>query len=247
MGSMFPIRPSALALGALVCALAAHEPAGALDHVTIMRGGAQRELAGRVEVEAADGALLFATPDGELWMLQKNEIVARRGDDAPFKPLTQDELARQLQTELPGFKVYKTKNYVVAYNTSEPYAQWVGTLFERLFLGFYNFWKAAGAELHEPQYPLAAIVFRDKASYDQYAGRELGGALGSVYGYYSLTRNRMTTYDLTGVEEGGGGARAAARIQQVLSQPKAERTVATIIHEATHQLSFNSGLQVRFT
>jgi len=31
-----------------------------------------------------------------------------------------------------------------------------------------------------------------------------------------------------------------------LSQPGAERTVATVIHEATHQLAFNSGLQIRF-
>jgi hypothetical protein len=53
-------------------------------------------------------------------------------------------------------------------------------------------------------------------------------------------------YDLTGVEEfGGGGERTAARINQILSQPGAERTVATIVHEATHQLAFNSGLQVR--
>jgi hypothetical protein len=37
-----------------------------------------------------------------------------------------------------------------------------------------------------------------------------------------------------------------ARINQILSQPRAERTVATIVHEATHQIAFNSGLQVRF-
>ena len=33
--------------------------------------------------------------------------------------------------------------------------------------------------------------------------------------------------------------------REILSQPQAERTVATIIHEAVHQLSYNSGLQVR--
>jgi hypothetical protein len=34
-------------------------------------------------------------------------------------------------------------------------------------------------------------------------------------------------------------------IQQILSRPQAERTVATIVHEAVHQLAFNSGLQTR--
>src|SRR4029078_11637531 len=43
------------------------------------------------------------------------------------------------------------------------------------------------------------------------------------------------------------GARTAApRINGILSQPGAERTVATIIHEATHQLAYNSGLEARF-
>jgi hypothetical protein len=39
---------------------------------------------------------------------------------------------------------------------------------------------------------------------------------------------------------------SAAHINQILSRPQAERTVATVIHEATHQLAFNSGLQTRF-
>src|SRR5262245_17644521 len=232
--------------GVYAAAILTAGPLAALDYVTINRGGSQRELPGRVEVEAADGALLFQTPDGTQWMLLKEEIASRRSDAKPFAPLTQDELARQLQGELAGFKVHKTRNYLIAYNTSEVYAQWVGALFERLNAGFYNFWKTAGAELHEPEFPLVALLFKDQASYEQYARRDLGSPPGSIFGYYSLTTNRMTTYDLTGVEE-AGGAKTAGRIQQILSQPKAERTVATIIHEATHQLSFNSGLQVRFT
>jgi hypothetical protein len=55
-------------------------------------------------------------------------------------------------------------------------------------------------------------------------------------------------YDLTGVEElrAAGDRNSSSRINQILSQPAAERTVATIVHEATHQLAFNSGLQVRY-
>ena len=32
----------------------------------------------------------------------------------------------------------------------------------------------------------------------------------------------------------------------MLARPEAEQSVATIIHEATHQIAFNSGLQTRF-
>ena len=42
------------------------------------------------------------------------------------------------------------------------------------------------------------------------------------------------------------GGSSAAHINQVLSQPAAERTVATIVHEATHQLAYNTGLQTRY-
>jgi hypothetical protein len=38
----------------------------------------------------------------------------------------------------------------------------------------------------------------------------------------------------------------AAQINRMLAQPAAEQLVATIIHEATHQIAFNSGLQTRF-
>jgi hypothetical protein len=56
-------------------------------------------------------------------------------------------------------------------------------------------------------------------------------------------------YDLTGIESlrGAGDRRgSSAQINLVLSRPEAEPLVATIIHEATHQIAFNSGLQTRF-
>jgi hypothetical protein len=62
----------------------------------------------------------------------------------------------------------------------------------------------------------------------------------------------MTMYDLTGVEQWGGGSAARSRlgpnqITQILARPEAERTVATIIHEATHQIAFNCGLHQRLS
>ena len=221
-------------------------PLPALDHVTIRQGETKKELSGRVEVEAVDGGVLLLTADGVLWPLPKEEIVSRRSDEMPFVPLSRDALTKQLTTELKGFRIHKTRHYLIAYNTSPAYAEWVGSLFERLHFAFYTYWTRKGAVLHEPQFPLVALVFGSKESYALYSRAELGDATSSIIGYYSLKSNRMTMYDLTGVEEfGGGGERTAARINQILSQPGAERTVATIVHEATHQLAFNSGLQVR--
>lgn len=231
----------------LIAALAA--PAAGLEYVTIQQNGSQKELAGKLEVEAEDGGVMLLTADGVLWPLPKEEIVSRKSDDKPFVPLTTGEVAAKLTAELPsGFKIHQTKNYLICYNTSPAYAQWVGGLFERLNSAFYNYWTRRGIEMRQPQFPLVALVFDSKASYAQHARGELGDATSSIIGYYSLKTNRMTMYDLTGVEEFGGGGKAttAARVNQVLSKPGAERTVATIVHEATHQLAFNSGLQVRY-
>ena len=233
----------------IVLSLCTPAAAFGLEYVTIQQNGSQKELAGKLEVEAEDGGVMLLTADGVLWPLPKEEIVSRKSDDKPFVPLAAAELAKKLTAELPsGFKIHQTKNYLICYNTSPAYAQWVGGLFERLNSAFYNYWTRRGIEMRQPEFPLVALVFDSKASYAQHARGELGDATNSIIGYYSLKTNRMTMYDLTGVEEFGGGGKAttAARVNQILSQPGAERTVATIVHEATHQLAFNSGLQVRY-
>jgi hypothetical protein len=235
-----------LAAGLLLALLV--PPAAALDYVKVRQGDGQREIAGRIEVEAVDGGVLLLARDGALWPIEKENLAGRRSDAKPFAPLSRDELTRQLAAELPGFKAYHTQHYLICYNTSPAYARWVGSLFEGLHKAFYNYWTRRGAVLHEPEFPLVALVFDGQASYAAYAHREIGETAASIIGYYNLKTNRMTMYDLTGVEAAGLGSdrNAAARINQILSQPGAERTVATIVHEATHQLAFNSGLHVRF-
>jgi hypothetical protein len=237
-----------IALGCLVAAGLGVAEAAALDYVTMRRAGDQREIVGRVEVEAQDGGVLLLGRDGALWPIAKEEIAGRRADDQPFTPLTQAEIARQLTAELPGFRTHQTQHYLIYYNTSPAYARWVGSLFEGLHKAFYNYWTRRGAALHEPEFPLVALVFDSSAAFTKYARAESVEGAESMIGYYNLRTNRMTMYDLTGVESAGGANErtAAARINQILSQPGAERTVATIVHEATHQLAFNSGLQVRF-
>ena len=94
-----------------------------------------------------------------------------------------------------------------------------------------------------------AIVFADKAAYLKFSRPELGDAGESIVGYFSLTSNRMTMYDLTGVEKNGGGRSGARRRRSTRSWPSREavQTVATIVHEATHQIAFNCGLHTRLS
>lgn len=234
---------------ALLFACAA-APAAAVDLVSLLRDGKSIEVAGKLITDAADGGLLLQDRTGLLWAVQPEELVKHTQDDKPYQPMAGEELERHLLAELPdGFRVHRTANYVVCYNTSPAYAQWCGALYERLFAAFRNYWSRRGFELHDPELPLVALVFADEKSYADYAQAELGDAVATIIGYYSLRSNRVTMYDLTGAKGlrgAGGRLTSTAQINRLLMQPGAERMVATIVHEATHQIAFNCGMHQRY-
>jgi hypothetical protein len=224
--------------------------AESVDQVTLKRDGKETELSGKVLVTAKDGGILLLAPDGMLWNIEPQEIADHKHDERPFTPLTQSEAGRKALGELPaGFEIYATSHYVICHNTSRAYAQWVGALYERLYAAFTSYWKNRGFKLHDPELPLLVFVFATHDAYTTHVQPELGDNAGSIIAFYSLRSNRVSMYDLTGVESlrRPGDKRGDARqINQMLSRPEAETMVATIVHEATHQLAFNCGLQTRF-
>lgn len=220
------------------------------EHVTFRRDDRETHATGKLVTEAEDGGLLLLAGDGVMHAIQPEEIVKRSQDDVPFQALDPETLGKQLLGTLPaGFKVHTTSHYLICYNTSDAYADWCGALFERLYRAFTNFWSRKGFDLHEPEFPLVAVVFADRTAYLNYARAELGDSAEAIVAYYNLQNNRIAMYDLTGVESlrlPGSARGSAAQINRMLAQPQAEATVATIIHEATHQIAFNCGLQTRF-
>jgi len=240
-----------LAITACTAIVLASPAAFALEHVTAVLepGGPAKKLSGEALVEARDGGLLLKTADGALYSLPAETIRSRKSDAEPLVMLTREQLTEKLLAELPaGFRVHSSKNYIVCYNTTRTYAQWTSSLLERLQKAFISYWKKQGCDVKAPEQPLPVLVFADQASYAAYSRKELGPAVGNVIGYYSLQSNRIMMYDLTGVQafrQQGGGRGSLHDISAILSQPAAEPLVATIVHEATHQISFNCGLQTR--
>lgn len=219
----------------------------ALDRVKMKRGGIEQELVGRIVEKAEDGGVLFETRDGMLWTVPPEEQLGTTSDAEPFTPYPPDKLAELMLKELPpGFETLQTKHYLICFNTSRAYAQWCGSLFERLYQGFGNYWSNRGFEPRDPDRLLVAVVFADRISYARFAQPELGAAVDSIIGYYSFKTNRMTMYDLTGTAGTTGERGSTAQITQTLSRPEAFKTVATIVHEATHQIAFNCGMHRRY-
>lgn len=229
---------------------AGSQTASALEHVLTNIDGQPRKLSGKVVVEDSVGSMLLETDDGALWPIHVDSIHSRTSDDKPLELLDKDALAQRLLSELgPGFQVHDAKHYVVVYNTTRTYAKWCSSLLERLQKGFLAYWKKRGCDVHEPVAPLAVLVFSDRNSYLHYAKRELGPGGTNAIGYYSFQTNRIAMYDLTGMQELRKQNTKRGRLSDItalLTQRAAEPLVATIVHEATHQISFNCGLQTRY-
>lgn len=181
-------------------------------------------ITGEILVEAQDGGLMLLGDDGRIWEIQPEQIDSRKSDPAELKPIDGDEMERRMLAEMNGFSVYRTNNYVIVHNTNEAYVRKVGALFERLYRGFFDYWKNQRWELPEPRFPLVALVLADRKSFLAHGVAEVGDTAKSVIGYYHLASNRMTTFNV----------------------PNLERNIATIIHEATHQLAYNCGVQTRY-
>lgn len=224
--------------------------AGAVEHFTLRQNDNTVHVAGKVVTEAVDGGLLILDREGVMWAVQPDELVKRASDETPYQPLQGDQLQRRLLEQLPaGFQIRSTAHYLVCFNTSAAYADWCGALFERLYRAFQNYWSRRGLTLHDPAMPLITVIFDRQDSYNNYAKTELGAATANIVAYYSLKTNRVTMYDLTGsggLQGAGSRLSNSAQINRLLMEPGAEQMVATIVHEATHQLAYNCGMHARF-
>lgn len=224
--------------------------------VEFTQDGRTREVEGRIVIEARDGGMLLEGEDGALWTIEGRQVRHRTDLDTPFVPLSHEALAEKMLAELPaGFRVHTTPHYVVCYNTSRTYATWTSSLLERLYKAFTNYWEKQGLEIREPEFPLPVMVFASRQMYDAASREDLPNGTGNIVGFYSLRTNCINMFDLTGAEavrdaassRNAGMRRGSMReINQMLSQPAAVPLVATIVHEATHQIAFNCGLASRF-
>jgi len=215
----------------------------------VVRGdAADRTLEGAVEQEAVDGDLLLETDDQRLELIDAAEIVSREQVDPAGNVEAPRALGERVLRELPrGFDQIATRHYLICFDTNRAYAQWCGSLFERLHDAFVNFWRRAGIEVVEPDGPLIVVIFADRQRYEAHAAGDLGAAADRVVGYYNLLSNRVTTFDLTGSDSlvrrpAGSAGRAGL---EILAEPEAAGLVSTLVHEATHQMAFNCGLHRR--
>ena len=166
--------------------------------------------------------------DGQLWRFAPEEATQYRKTADGFRGYSAADLRAALRREFGnGFEVTSSTHYLVVHPSGSrtAWAEW----FEDLYRRFVRYFSVRGFSLAEPPFPLIAIVCRDQAEFARYASRH-GPPPAGILGFYSIASNRIVLYEAS--QEGGG-------------QAAEERSFATVVHEATHQMAFNTGIHSR--
>jgi Protein of unknown function (DUF1570) len=214
----------------VLCLLTAAAPAVANDRprwtMSVEIGG--REVEGMPLAWSKRQVYLLAR-DGRLWDFSPKDANHFRKTSSSFASYSAAEIRGRLERELAGrLQVTSTGHYLVAHPSGkEAWAQ----RFEDLYRSVIDYFNLRGLRVHEPPFPLVAVVWRNRDEFSRYSANEGSPVPEGVLGFYSPSSNRVTLYDL------GAG---------VANRRSWQQNEATIIHEATHQMAFNTGIHNRF-
>jgi hypothetical protein len=167
--------------------------------------------------------------DGQFYEFNPKSARDAKKTGAHFAAYSPSEMKISLEHELGNnFEVSSIRHYVVVHPRGER-DQWADR-FEQLYDRFNHYFGVRGFELKEPEFPLVAIVFRDHEEYMHYAAAGGAPVSPNMLGHYDPKSNRVFLYDVTAHLKGADWSENAS----------------TIIHEATHQMAFNTGVHRRY-
>jgi hypothetical protein len=174
--------------------------------------------------------MLLLGRDGKLYDFNPRLATDAEKTSPTYVPYSAAEMKALLQYEFDSrFDITLTRHYVVVHPRGER-DEWADR-FEDLYNRFSHYFRVRGFELQEPVCPLVAIVFRDQAEYFRSAAASGTPMHPNTLGHYDPRTNRVFLFDVT-----------AGKKKKDWSE-----NAETIIHEATHQTAYNTGVHRRFT
>ena len=177
----------------------------------------------------SSGQVLFLLRNGFLWQFAPDEVQDYRQLPNSFRPYSQSEMRGQLLREFGRrFEVSGTGNYLVVHPAGQR-DRWAQR-FEELYRTFVQYFSTRGMRPAAPPFPLVAVVFHSQAEFVRYVQQSGGSVSPNIVGFYSPRSNRVILYDVT---------------QGQASDADWHFNADTIIHEATHQMAFNTHVHSR--
>jgi hypothetical protein len=198
--------------------------------------------------------------DGRLIQVPLDTVTDFRLVDPEFKPRPVMEVKKALAAELgSSFDVAIRGMYVVAGPRGK--ADQFATLFDQTAREFLQYLRIRKFQVTDPEVPLIAVVYPTREQFVAQCSKDGVNAGRTIRGYYDQRTNRVSLYDDPLEESLAAGANAEpprgtagpretkGASRQVQANSKAADSTAmsreTAVHEAIHQLAFNSGLHSR--
>jgi len=256
--------------------------AGLLLHSSAPSAHARALLELKVKNQTYQGRLVTADDDicwligrdGRLMSVELNKVRKHRAVSPRFRRFSTAELRDELRHEFGAqYEIIGTSHYLVVAKRGA--AKQYADLFEDIFRSFYTYFSVRGPKIHQPEFPLVAIVFPDHLSFAQYCRKDGIRASSGLLGYYLFTSNRVALYDpgtdeisMNDLHQSSSESTAdwtrrfenpTATVRLPLSRSQRTRLPEfaassgstpsglrdTIVHETTHQVAFNTGLHSR--
>ncbi len=214
---------------------------GMVTEVRIEEEGSPLRVRGRLVAEGSDGALLLEDVDGKYRLISAKAVQERTSTADSFQLVSDEDFGRRLLAEVgEGFEIRETQHFLICSNSSEAYSDFCGRLLEKVFEEFIAMTGDLGLTLRIPDRRLPILIFTSASEFQAHASRiHPETPFEDTPGFYTVRDNQVLLSDLTRDRS----LRTAAIRKKLAESPL---QLATIIHEAVHQLAFNTGLQNRF-
>ncbi len=253
-----------LTAAACVCFLTAAASTAAAAQPLVQLETFDHKYEGRV-VDKGRGWCVLFDRFGKMHTVETDRVVKFKKLSSAFSPHTFNRVRAKLLEDFgKAYEVGTSRHYIVCAPRGR--ARAYADIFEGTWRRLHMYFTIRGFQIPEPEFPLVAVVFKDRRSFFEQARQEQANIDPSILGYYWTTHNRVLMYEdgqysastqsrlpssfVTHFEQAADPWGFAFDDPQSFDQLTAKAGVdgdlkETMIHEATHQLGYNLGLHNR--
>jgi hypothetical protein len=209
-----------------------------------------------IELTTADGVVAgrslghnadlcwIAQDDGAIRKLALEDVTAARHGSDRFRPATVVTVRDRMRKEFGRrLEVVAQGQYVVC--APRGMAKEYADLLNDVHASFTGYFSRRRFDLDRPEFPLVVLVFPNRREFEEYAEQDKTPASATLKGYYHRLTNRIALYVDETVASTPAESSRNANARDVASSLSDASVRDTLVHEATHQLAFNTGLHSR--
>lgn len=184
-----------------------------------------RTVAG-LPIHWGEAEAVLLEPSGAMQFVPQSEVESHRKSREFYRPQSlaqsRSALANQLGSQ---YETLISGPYVLAAPRGRT-KQWKER-FDRLVAGYFRYFQVRDWQLQQPDFPLQVIVFSSQSEFRAYCSASGNPTSSSIAGSYFPKSNVCALFEMTD------------------ARYPPDETEATVVHEAVHQLAFNTRIHER--